>query len=211
MPPPYVAGAQCRIIGEIHGQTTVNVVNFATNTVVSDDNIDELLLQLATAMAQCVVETLLPAVTSDWRFVRTEAYRIHPLRTDPVIASGTPANVGELGPASASFLSTLVHLRTGQGGRTGRGKMFLPPPGEAQTANSVIDEPTLVLIAAFLACVASKFAGLNPETPWILGVLSRKLAGANIQSFDSGFREVRQLTPSADIAKMGSRKKGRGI
>ena len=36
MPAPWVAGAQGRILGEIHGQQTVNVLNFGTNSAIAD-------------------------------------------------------------------------------------------------------------------------------------------------------------------------------
>lgn len=211
MPPPWAAGAQARIVGQVHGQETVNVLHFATNTVINDQGtLDTLLLQLAEAIRDCVVEFLLPAVTSDWRFVQTDAKRIYPAVSDPILVTGVPANVGELSPTSVSFVSSLVNIRTGQGGRSGRGKMFLPPPGEGEIINSLVDAPTLVLIAAFTACVATKFMGANPETDWHLGVLSRKTLTAVGGSFDTAFQIATSLNPNASIAIMSSRKVGKG-
>jgi hypothetical protein len=211
MPSPWSGGAQARIIGRIHGQETVNVLHFATNSVINDQgSLDTLLLQLAEALRDCVVEFLLPAVTQDWTFVQTDAKRIAPSTSDPILATGVPGNVGQLGVASFSFASTLVNVRTGQGGKSGRGRMFLPPAGEAQTQNSLVDGPTLVLIAAFTACVATKFMGANPETDWHLGVLSRKKLTAVGGSFDTAFQIATSLNPVAEAAIMSSRKVGRG-
>ena len=212
MPPPWVAGARARIIGEIHGQTTVNVMHFATNDqIVDDDNLDDLLLALAEAIKDCVITTLLPAVTSDWRFVRSDAQRIYPVLSDPIIASGAPEHVGELSAASVSFQASVVTLRTGSGGRRGRGRLFLPPAGEAQIANSVIDGPTMVLLAEFLTCVGLKFLGAAPTTPWRLGILSQKDLNGIIGNFDNSFRVVSSLNTNADVGVMRSRRKGRGI
>lgn len=212
MPAPWARGAQCRIIGELHGQTTVNVLHFATNTVVNDGpDFDALLLQLVEAMRDCVIETLLPAVTSNWMFVRCEAVGIYPTRTDPIVATGVPENVGELGVTSVSFAASLINVRSGVGGRNGRGKMFLPPAGEAETTDSVLDGPTLVLLAAFAACVAAKFMGAAKTTDWDFGVFSRKLGGNNAANFDAGFHTAKSLNPVADAARMGSRKLKRGI
>lgn len=212
MAAPWVAGAQARIIGEIHGQQTVNVLHFATNAQINgDDQLDTILLALAEALAECVVETLLPAVSVDWKFVRTDARRIYPVPSDPIISTGLPEHVGELGVASHSFAASLVNVRTGGAGRRGRGRMFLPPCGEAQTTASTIDGPTLALIAAFAACVAAKFMGSGATTDWRFGILSKATLNGVIGNFDNAFRMATSLNPVADSAVMRSRRKGRGI
>lgn len=211
MPTPWARGAECRIIGELHGQQTVNVLHFATNEVVSDPGtLDALLLALATNMLACVIDTLLPAVSIDWKAVKVDAKTIYPAPSDPIIATADAGSVGELGVTSVSFASSLATIRTGTGVRRGRGRIFLPPPGEAQVTASSIDAGTLVLITAFLACVAGKFMGDSPTTDWRLGVLSRKdLAGVG-GNFDNSFRLATQLSPVADLAVMRSRRKGHG-
>lgn len=207
----WARGAQVRIVGEIHGQQTVNVLHMGTDLIANDEGtLNTVLLQLAEAMRDCVVEFLLPAVTSDWRFVRTDAKEIFPQPTDPIVVSGTTAQVGQLGPASVSFAASLVNLHTGSGGRKGRGRIFLPPAGEGQTANSLLDEPTLVLIAAFTACVATKFMGANPDSSWHLGVLSQKDMAGNAANFNTAFRVVASINPSAECAVMRSRRRGHG-
>lgn len=211
MAAPWAAGAQARIIGRIHGQQTVNVLHFATNTVINDQGtLDQLLLNLAEALRDCVVETLLGAVTSDWQFVQCDAKRISPQTSDPILATGVPENVGELGPTSVSFAASLVSVRTGVGSRRGRGKMFLPPPGEAQMSASTVDGPTLALIALFTACVAAKFMGANKTTDWTLGVLSQKDLKGIGGTFDNAFRIATSLNPVANAAIMSSRKVGKG-
>lgn len=211
MAAPWAAGARAVIVGEIHGQLTNNVIHFATNTQVNDGpDFETLLLQLATALKECVVETLLPGVSSDWTFKRVEAERIFPTVTDPVVATGAPENVGELGAASVSFESSLITIRTGGGGRRGRGRIFLPPAGEGQTANSAIDTPTLLLLVAFCACMAGKFGTEAGTTPWRIGILSRKNLNGSINNFNAAFRTATQLTPGSDVACMRSRRKGHG-
>lgn len=211
MPAPWAAGAQARIIGMLHGQQTVNVMSFATNSQIQDQGqLDTILLQLAEAIRDCVAEFLLPAVTSDWTFLRAEAYRIWPARSDPIIATAPVPAVGELSATSVSFAASLVNIRTGLGGRRGRGRIFLPPPGEAEIASSDINGPTLVLLAAFTACVATKFMGANPETPWHLGVFSRTDFGGVLAQFDTAFRQAASLNIVQRMAIMSSRKVGHG-
>jgi hypothetical protein len=203
--------AEVRVVGQIHGSQTVNVWHLATDEIVNDPgSLDTLLLQLAEAMLACVIDTLLPAVSQDWSATQVEAKRIFPTPSDPLIATAPANSVGSLGPASVSFAASLVNVRTGQGGRSGRGKKFLPPPGEPETVNSEMDQPTLALITQFLLCVAGKFMGANPTTPWHLGVFSRKLAGGVIANANTGFQVVSSLNPVAKLAIMSSRKKGVG-
>lgn len=210
MAAPWSHGAQVRIIGNLHGQNTVNVLNFATNTVINDGDFGAILQQLADAIGDCIVDTLLPAVTSDWRFVRVEAYMIYPQRSNPIIVSGTPANVGQLSATSVSFASMLVIVRSLQGGRSGQGRWFLPPPGEDEMVNSLVNDATLVLLAVFLACVAGKFMGNAPSTDWRLGVLSRKQAGPTNAAFDAGFHPATGLNPKSEAAVLSSRRLGNG-
>ena len=211
MPPPYVAHAQARIIGEIHGQETVNVLHFVTNDAIADEaELDTILLALATALLECVITTLLPAVTSDWKAVRCDAKRISPTPSDPMVATADAGSVGALSATSVSFASSLVNVRTGGGGRQGRGRIFLPPPGEGEVAQSSIDPGTLTLITAFLTCIAGKFMGSGKTTPWQLVVLSRKHLSGVGATYDNSVREVSSLNPVQDLAVMRSRRKGHG-
>ncbi|HKY46331.1 MAG TPA: hypothetical protein VJM50_24775 [Pyrinomonadaceae bacterium] len=211
MAAPWARGAIVRIVGRLHGAETVNVFTMATNTVVNDGpNLDQLLLDLAVAMRECVTEFLLPAVTSDWTFIQCDARAIHPTPSDPVVASALTGSVGERGPTSVSFAASLVNIRTGIGGRRGRGRKFLPPPGEADMTASGLDDATLVLIAAFLACVAEKFIGASATAPWKIGVLSRTSMNSIGGTFDNSFREATQLSPVKLTSLLSSRKVGKG-
>lgn len=208
MPAPWALGAQGRIVGELHGQQCLNVVHFATNSAGTDQGIvNDLLLALAAAMLECAIETLLPAVTSDYKLIQCDARTIAPTASDPIVATAPVDSNGELSVTSVSFAASLVHVRTGGGGKSGRGRMFLPPPGETQVANSTIDDPTQTLITAFLTCLAGKFFGANPSTAWRMGVLSQKILANNPANFDQAFRQASSLNPVATLAVMRSRKR----
>lgn len=215
MPAPWANGAQARIVGRLHGQDTVNVLNFATNTNELDVSPPSpLLTALVQAILECVIDTLLPAVTLNWeaRFVDARfTYRQGtPFPTDPVVATAPSGSVGSRGETSVSFAASLIQVRSGLGGRRGRGRIFLPPPGEGDISQSAIDSTTQDLLIAFLTCMAGKFLGTSPSTEWRLGVLSRTIAGGNNANFDAGFFVASQLTPTATLAHIGRRKVGRG-
>lgn len=214
MPAPWNAHAVARIIGSLHGQETNNVLHFATNTALGGGADITELIALGVAIMACIEDTFLAAVTQDWNVTAVETQYIGTVlpvtTTDPVVATPSGAGVGALGPTSVSFAASLVHLRSGVAGRNGRGRMFLPPPGEAQIASSTIDDPTLDLIIAFLTCFIGKFVGTSATTNWRLGVYSRKLGGGIFANFNNAFFEVKQLDASNKLAVIGRRRTGHG-
>jgi hypothetical protein len=211
MPSPWAGGAQVSIIGIIHGQETVNVMNFATNTQIQDpSSLDTELQALAQAVFDCVVSTLLPAITSDWKLLRVEAKRIAPTPSDPIFVSAAGTEVGQRGPICCSFITTVVHLRTGGGGRSGLGTIRLPPPASDDITASFVEDAVLVLLAQFLTCLAGKFLGSSPTTNWRLGVHSRKLNAATGGTFDNSFRIVTSLNPLQIAGHLASRAFGHG-
>jgi hypothetical protein len=200
-----------RILGTLHGQDTVNVIHFATNEVINDNLArDTLILQLLAQVLACVTDQLLNAVTSEWTFTGIEGTAIAPVLSDPQFSAAPANSVGTLGPTSASFIATLCTIRTGIGGKSHRGRFFLPPAGEANTNISILDGDTLTQLNQFLACLAGKFIGAGASTPWRIGVLSRKLLANSPANFNTAFTEATSLTVSDKAAIMGSRKVGRG-
>lgn len=216
MPSPWAAGAQVRIVGELHGQDTINVLHFATNTAEIDVSPPSpLLVALVAAVIDCIITALLPALTQDWTLKYVDARYVFngggsPLGSDPVIQTPDPDTNGTSGVTSVSFASSLVNIRSGLGGKSGRGKMFLPPPGEASITNGVMTSDASTAITAFLTCMAGKFLGTSPSTAWRWGVFSRKLGGTNFASWNAGFFIASQLSPVPTIAVLARRKIGHG-
>jgi hypothetical protein len=213
MAAPWAHGAELTVVGRLHGSITNNVWHLATNDATFDNPnaLNDALVALAEAMLECFVNTFLPAATQDWQLLSVDVRPIHPVVGDAVTVAAPAASFGGSDPTSVSFAALLVNLRTGGGGRSGRGKKFLPPPGEPNMQASTIDAGTLVQIGLFLACVAGKFLGANPSTPWRLGVFSPTKAAAAVGGgFDNAFRVVTSMTPSTTTAIISSRKLGSG-
>lgn len=216
MAAPWALGAQIRVNGTIHGQQTCNVLHFATNTTENDiTSPSPLLLALIAAVVDCIITALLAGVTQDWTFVSVDGKLVHnsggsPFGTDTLIQTAPPGTQGDLGPASVSFAASLVNLRSGQGGRSGRGKIFLPPPGESDTTDSAMLSSASDAITAFLTCMAGKFGGTAPTEEWRWGVFSRKLGGANYSNFDNGFFPIGTASPVLKLAVISRRRIGHG-
>lgn len=207
-----VLGVQLRMVGRIHGQTTNNVLHFATEQQIQDaPSQDALILALLTAFLACVSQQLVGAVTSDWTLDFVDARAIFPAPGNPIQLVPQQAVVGTLGPASHSFAASLVNIRGEVGGRQNQGKIFLPPPGEANTTSSLADQTVVDQLVQFINCVAGKFIGANATEAWRLGVLSSKRLGLNIQNFNIAFTPAVGLTPKREAAICGRRRIGRGI
>lgn len=204
-------GCRVRVLGKLHGQDCIQVLHFSTNTEVNDNPArDALILALLQAVLACIVDQLLPAVTSDYRLVGLEGSEVFPTLGDPIFQAADPNSVGALSPSSSSVLATLIQIRTGLGGKTHRGRNFWPPAGEANSANSIIDGPTMQQLTDFVNCIAGKFIGQAKTEPWSLGVYSRKLGPNTTTQWSDGFTEATAMVPSELIAVMGTRKVGRG-
>lgn len=211
MPAPYALGARLRVLGKLHGQDCIQVLHFGTNTAVSDQGAtDALILALLTAMLSCVTDMLLPAVTIEYNLLGVEATPIFPTKGDPTFLPAEASAHGEKGACSASFLASLIEVRTGVGGRTHRGRNFWPPSGESNTNVSQLDSDTITDLNNFIQCVIGKFGKTAGTEQWRFGVLSRKGATTTDTKFDTNFTECTSMVASQFVAKMGSRKVGKG-
>lgn len=202
--------AQVVIKGKVHGQDYRNVLHFGTDLDIQDGTYAAILTALAEAVMACITTVLLPGLSNSITISSVTAKRIHPILTDEV----TSTSVGSAGAASGetvpSFASMLIDIRTGAGGRKWRGRMFLPPCLEAETTQSVLNATALALLAAFCACMATKFIGASATTSWRLGVLSRKELTTNGGNESLAFREAKSLTPVSALAVIRRRKVGKG-
>lgn len=211
MAAPWAQGVRVRVLGKMQGQDCIQVIHFGTNTVVNDaPSRDALVLALLTAILACITEHLLAASSSDYKLNGVEGTLIYPSPGDPLFLAAPANTVGARGPASCSFITALIQVRTGLGGRTHRGRNFWAPPGEADTTNSTFSSSVMDELTAFVACVAGKFIGASATEQWRLGVLSRKLMNNDPSNFNQGFAEATGMVPSDLAAIMGTRKVGRG-
>jgi len=210
MPKPYAFHAQVRIKGSLHGQQTINVLNFATNTQINDPlDLPAFFKQLADDVSSCVQTALLPGVTVDWSFLGCDVRQTAPVVGDVVDGTAPAEVVGALSATSVSFAASLMQIQTGGGGKSGRGRLFLPPPGEAEIESSSMSAPAQQALLNFAFCLVGKFIN-NATTPWRLGVLSRKKVNNVLPAIDDRFREATNLVVKPDLASIRSRKKGHG-
>jgi hypothetical protein len=209
---PYNAGIRARIVGKISGQDCIQVLHFGVNVpwVVDTVTVNNRLKELANAIHDCIVSTLLPASANNYTYNFTECKAIFPNESDFVPNDNIAPDVGAQGEQGVLVGSQLVEVLTGGGGRRGRGRNFWPPAAEVNALAGQWNPAALVLIAAFCACMAGKFMEPNPTTDFRFGVYSRTTDDELLNDFSSSFREAIALRPSSIIATMGTRKLNRG-
>jgi hypothetical protein len=183
-----------------------------------DSTVDSMETRVLRAILDCFLEILIPASGSNLlvETVRGKEvaptlgpiYEIQPLATETVQGEAT-------GDTLPSHISLAVNLHTTRGGRSGRGRFFIPGIPEAASQGSFIQttNPYWTVILAFVACLASKLIHVNEpigtnQVSW--GVMSRKLGGVKPPYLVTGFAPVTRAVARNILGSSNSRKVGRG-
>lgn len=201
---------QVRVKGFLHNQECNNVLHF--KAITADGDVE---LHLIQALIECFVMHLLPGLSSAYILDTVIWKRVHPTLGPDFITTFPPASIGAIvGDSVPSFCAALLSIRTAQGGRSKRGRMFLAGLPESGTTQSGINTsaPTWTAILAFAACLVDKFID-NAELGtgrYHLGIYSRLIGGAAFPYGATGFTPAVTVSPVVNIATMRSRKVGRG-
>jgi len=201
---------QVRIVGLVEGQETNNILYFAAAAP-----IDDVELRLIVALVQCFQQHLIPVMSSAWKLQHLVWKRVNPtLGVENIYIPGGDLQGQGNENALPSFCSALVSIRTDLGGRSHRGRMFLPGLPEVATDNSVFltDSAFWLAVVAFAACVTTKFIVGDPvgQNQFQMMLYSRKLGGSTFPLQNAGFTAVKRLIPNQVVATTRSRKVGRG-
>lgn len=201
---------QVRVKGFIENQETNNVLHFKCTAASSDVEVHLILV-----LIQCFVTHLLPAWSNKWNLDTVIWKRVSPTLSPEYVSTGSGSEIGALTTDSLpTFNAALVSIRTAEGGRSKRGRMFLAGIPESATVGSGFEltGATWLAIVAFVGCLVDKFvdnAELGSDR-FALGVYSRKLGGQAFPYGAAGFTPAVSLNPVALVATMRSRKVGRG-
>lgn len=203
---PYASVIQVVVKGRLHGSETNNVIHFGTNKNPID--IPGLLI----AVTKCIRDNLLPVLSADFVLEKLTGRQLFPAVLDEV--EHVPSAVTFTGlPALPSYCSVLLRFSTGGGGRSGKGRMFLPGVVANDTLNSKLTSNGFNKYLPFIACLVAAFirsVELGTERDWELVVLSRKNAGANYATAGTAVRAVQQISHSNILSTTVSRQLGQG-
>lgn len=202
---------EVRLDGSIEGQKTENVLHFKCVGASADVS-----LHLILVIAACFIDNLLPVLSSAFSFDSITWKQVAPtLGVENVtIPPGAGAGGGNAA-ALPSYASAVISKRTLTGGRSHRGRMYIPGIPEDQTTGSKITNPSDLWagIAAFIVCVLTNFKHPDPAGGtdlFDLVVYSRKLGGSSFPYGLTGVSDVDNLVPVQDLGTTRSRKLGRG-
>jgi len=199
------------IEGRTEGQITDNVFHFECVGADSD-----VLTHLILVFIQCFIDNVLPVLSSSWALERVRWKRVSP--TLGVEQVSVPVGAGAGGGNAAalpSYAAAVISKKTLTGGRSFRGRTYIPGIPEDQTINSAIDisKPLWAGLLAFAACVIANFVHPDPaggSNIWDLIVFSRKINGNALPYLDGATTDVREYVPVQQLGTMRSRKVGRG-
>jgi len=197
--------------GRIEAQVTNNVWWFwALN------DIDDVTQRLAQAVWECIRDNLIPVVSSAWRLEKITYQRVAPSLGNEEVFIPITNLIGE-GNAAAlpSHESVVVSLRTAEGGRSKRGRFYLPGIPEVATQGSTLDPAHAFWlgVVGFCVCMAGKHVidpTAVPANSFQWCVFSRKLGGTIAPLNDAGFTKITGIVPQPLLGTTRSRKIGRG-
>lgn len=199
---------QVNVQGFIENQECQNVLYFRAQA--ADSNMENHLFQY---LIECIVQGLVPKLSGTYRFDQFTAFRVTPTvgpSVEVFPGAGIATDGAAAGDSEPSFVSALISLHTTRGGRSGRGRMFIPGVAEGDTTASSInlEGPLWAALVAFAACMITKFLtkDLAADGDWEWGVMSRKIGGAKPPFLAAGFAPVTRAVPKRMLATTRSRK-----
>lgn len=203
---------QVRIKGRIDGQETNNVLVFRCVSGAGDSDV---LVHLIQVLATCFVTHLLPVLSSAFTLEQIIWKRVSPTLGPEIVSIPTGFGAaGQAGEQLPSFTSAVISIRSSLGGRSHRGRMYVPGAPLTAVNGSSWDPGNAFWLGlvAFAACLVTNFIPGDPpgNNAWAMGIYSRKIGGSTFPYSLSGFTPMKEALPQALVGTTRSRKVGRG-
>jgi hypothetical protein len=207
-----------KLVGELHGQATETTFHFQTSSFSSETSYTVELDRTMDTFISTVLPKIQAFANQEWAAKTVIGVSLIPkqaLFIEKRLANGA----GFQGDNSLpSFCAGLLSLRTGVGGRSSIGRLYLPGVAELLSSASRLEGAYLSLLSNVGATLVSTFgpSGSWPYTRW--GVFSRKLGVTRtllptptLTYSHAGFKIVTNTVARPEIATMRRRKLARGI
>jgi hypothetical protein len=195
----------------LEGQECENVWYFQAKA--SDPDV---LAHLLADIAVCLL-ALVPYLSSSYTLERLKAKVVSPAVGPEEV--WTPAALAVIEGAAAgdsepSFVSAVISLHTGRGGRSGRGRIYIGGIPEGDTVRSILnpETPLWTALLAFCACMLDKFRerDVYAEGNYTWGVMSRKIGGTKPPFLVGGYAHITKAEPKRELGTTRNRKLGHG-
>lgn len=214
---PLVVGSQndlyqVRLDWLLEGQKCKNVLHFQLVSGAGDPDVETHLILVLLA---CIVDSLLPGLSNSLTLESITWKQVSPvLGIEHVTVPTTPAVGENIKTALPTFCAAVLSIHTIVGGRSHRGRMYIPGAVAADDNQDFIDatDPFWTALVNFALCLVANFIPGDPpgSNSWAMGVYSRKLGGASFP-YGAGFTAMADVQPQRALGTMRSRKFGRGV
>lgn len=205
------------VIGELHGQLTHTAFHF-TGNVNANYNTH---LKEANALLADFRQNVLPVYqlfcSQEWLSKSILVTTLIPKSTILLEHRAATGNGGQGDNSLPSFCAGLLSLRTGVGGRSGSGRLYIPGVAENLSSNSRLEGSYLGLLANIGTVLLTRYGASLTANVARYGLYSRKLgvtrsAGPppSLSYSMAGFMPITDYVARPEVATMRKRKLARG-
>lgn len=205
------------LVGEMHGQITQNGFYFQTRSYSTGSSYQSEATDLLQEFNAYILPKFVMFCSDDWHARSAICVTLIPNHTVLLEQRITLATGAQPDDSLPSFCSALLSTRTGVGGRSAHGRIYVPAPSEDHVASSRIQGSSLTQLQDIGTALLARFGNGGSFTKCRYGVFSRKLgttrnAGppATLTYNHAGFFPVTEVIARAEIASMRKRQLFRG-
>lgn len=203
--------------GEIHGQLTQNLFHFKTHTGSTHTTYNVELQAIMTDFRNLVLPKIQLYASDDWVIKSVLGVTLIP-RPGFLVEDRTPGLTGAQGDdALPSHNAGLLVFRSGVGGRSGHGRVYIPGPSALLCPNSRHSDSYLALLADIGSTLLGRFGATGSASIARFGIFSRKLGvtrnlgpPVTLSYNMAGFFTASSFIPRSEVATMRKRKLFRG-
>lgn len=140
---------QLNVVGQLHGQTTVNTFYYQVTAV----GVGDVRFRLTDAWLGTVHDAYRDCCSLEWSTIQIEAAGIQPVlpRVEQVI-NGLPGT--QLGNSLPSSVATVIRRKTLTSGRKGRGRVYMPAVPEDFEDDSAITPAAILVYEALITALS---------------------------------------------------------
>jgi hypothetical protein len=208
-----------KLIGELHGQATETAFHFATN---ASGNVNNSYSTELTDLMANFITNIVPKYqlfcSQEWAGKTVVGITLIPKASvfiETRLANGTGTQPDNSLP---SFCAGLLSLRTGAGGRSRIGRIYIPGVSEGLSSSSRLEGNYLSLLSGIGAALLQQY-GPSGGFPYVrYGVYSRKLGVTRtaqppytLNYSAVGFQIINSIIARPEVATQRRRKLARGI
>lgn len=205
------------VIGELHSQLTQTAFHFTGNVNANYNTHAKEATALVNDFVTWVLPTYKTFCSQEWLCKSVYVVSLIPKSAVLVEHRGATGNGAQGDNCLPSFNAGLLCLRTGVGGRSGSGRLYIPGVAEGLSSNSKLEGTYLALLADIGAALVNRYGPPLVANVARYGLFSRRLGVTrnpgpppSLTYSMNGFMPITGYIARAEIATMRKRKLAHG-